>query len=375
MNMVKFGVVGLAMAGLSAFADAEMIGSVAETNDAVVVASTNNVTAATVNPAEAVARTLPKLEGLFGYTLSAVLPPEVKGMTNDEGVVMAGFSPKKDFLGFSDYMLYVSPESKKVFQIQASRAVMPDEGPATVEKVLRFIEFRFDQKAVAKDANNKVVFFADGDFIRVSCRHDRVYVDACCDKLMRTARDELARAREARERDIRASFKDDLASLQLMMNVVSVGETGMPVSVTSVLGRKFGEAISKKEVCESLPDGSWCTQLDSKRAFVGHPKCFAFGSARNKSVFRVRAVWLGDCSKGRYVRIRRVVEMAMKAPMVDNDENSCRLVLGNIFVTLTRSELSGRIALDFSDTGVYAHHLDELDKLPHDNEWRDVEAL
>lgn len=318
-----------------------------------------------------------ELDGLFGAKLGVALDEQVAATTNGLGFLSVGHTPARTFLSFTDYALFATPTTKKVFLIRAIAPSVPDESAALLVKTtVQLIEMRFGG-TMTDEKGCRMLTFADGNFIRVARENGRVVIDAASSSLMADAAKEVEAAREACcDREMR-SFVKDLASLQLVLKTQETGKSNVILSVCSVFGKAFGTPLGDSDRAKRLDDSSWNAQLVPAGGFVGCTAFEAFGSAMTKSVFRIRAVRDGVTGKADFARLRRAVEIAFKQPMEQKagESDYCSLHVGNVLVTLSRQAERDRLVLEFTDKYVYVQHENELKSMPEKKFWQDIDAL
>lgn len=309
---------------------------------------------------------LTQLEGLFGAKLGTVLNVNVP--VNEQGVISMDYHPQKPFLSFTDYALFATPLTKRVYQIRAIAPSVPATSSSLADDAVRLIEMKFDGIMV-KVTGNRVLTFANGDFICVSQKDGCVTIDAVRSDLMKKAEEESRKMDGGR-------FAEDVMALQLVLKTRITGTTNEIVEVCSVFDKAFGEPLADSDKAKRLVDGSWSTRLPRSVQFVGCNAYEAFASAKTKRVFRIRAVKEGVNDKDDFARLRRGVEAAFGVLMVQKGaDDCCSLQIANVLITLSWNAEKTHLSLDFTDAGVFVLHENELKSMPEEKYWHDIDAL
>ena len=313
------------------------------------------------------AECLTKLDGLFGAKLGAVL--EVKEAVNEQGMTFTAYHPQKQFLSFTDYALFVTPTTKKVYRIRAIAQSVPTADSALLKDSVRMIEMRFGGSAVKKDGDH-VLEFSNGDFIRVSREKGCVVIDAVNNELLVAAEREVAAERGALMEKGAKFFADDMEALRLILKSRVNGATNETIEICSVLGKELGERLVDTDKAGRLSDGAWCAKLPSGEKHIFE----AFGSAMTKHIFRLRAVINKSNENGSFAHLRYAVEKALGVSMEQKkDQNDyCSKQVANSLVTLSWN--GKQFVLEFIDANVYSLHEKELKSLPKEF-WQGFDAL
>lgn len=308
-----------------------------------------------------------KLEGLFGAKLGAVL--EVKGAANEQGLISTAYRPQKQFLAFTDYALFTTPTTKKVYRIRAIAPSVPTADSALLKDSVRMIEMRFGGNAVKKDGDH-VLEFSNGDFIRVSRKKGCVVIDAVNNELLVAAEREAEAERGALMEKGAKFFADDVEALRLILKSRVNGATNETIGICSVLGKVLGEQLVDSDKADRLSDGAWCAKLPSGEKHIFE----AFGSAKTKRIFRLRAVINKSNENEVFEHLRYAVEKALGVSMEQKKDQKdyCAKQVADALVALSWN--GKQFVLEFLDANVYNLHEKELKELPREF-WRGFDAL
>lgn len=318
-----------------------------------------------------------RLDGLFGVKFGEAPDAKWAVKTNESCVLFVDYRPEKAFLSFADYALFATPMTKRTYWIRAVAPSLPEKSASSlVQSAMRLIELRFGGIA-SEIQGGRLLTFANADFIRVSQEDGRVVIDAVRPELMAVADQEAQAVRAALREAEEKSFAEDIRALQLILKTQAAGASNETLAVSSVLGRVFGESLTDLDHPERQADGTWMAQLSPAGKFLDCDLYEAFGSAVSKSVFRIRVARDGASTKSDFARLRRAVEIAFRAEMLQRDENElrCSLRIGNLLISISRDAERGRMSLDFCDADVVVRHEDELKTLPEKKFWLDIDAL
>ena len=319
----------------------------------------------------------PELTGLFGVKFGKVMPASEHCETNNVGELAYEYHPETMFRGYSHYVLFATPITRQVSQVRAACLIDEDEVDDEIAATVKRLEAKFGKKALKIDDDGRVIFFDNGDMIKVTKQDagfkKAIYIDAVCDRLNDLTKKEVEQAEAS-------NLGRDRQTLRLLPRKED-GEDKI-FRIDSVFGVSFGEVFTKGYNPEKNDAGAWAYNYHPNGPFVACEAFRVFATAKTKKAFMVRAVYDGNNdieAQRHYELIRRLIERETGRTFKDDEEEgknkSCRMQFGDVRITLEKNWLLDLVMLDIVRISLYKQNEREQDEEEESEMGGDLDAL
>ena len=304
---------------------------------------------------------LERIDSVFGVVFGEPCRWGKNPEENDAHAWVYTFEPEGAFMGCSEFRVFATSESKRVFAVRATfLGDSDDETQEKYDQMRRMFERLTGKEFKDGDADErgKSCGMTIGDNTKVHlekiCVHDE------CAVILDVANVDLyvANQQEAAEKEFRL-LEEDIRVLALRPE--REGAAALE-KIDSVFGVVFGESCRWGRNPEENDSHAWVYTFEPEGSFMDFSRFRVFATAGSKRVFMVRAVFLGysdDVAQGKYDQMRSMLERLAGKKFKDVEssghDKSCRMLIGSHFcIDLEKHWSSDMVMLDFISLDMYA---------------------